>query len=56
MVENIDEKESGMKWILPLIIVILLLIIGFWFCSKPAEPPAANTNLANANANVNANK
>lgn len=36
MAEDFDEKESGMKWLLPLIIVFLLVIIGYWFCSKPA--------------------
>lgn len=54
--ENTDEKESGMKWLLPLIILILLVIAGYWFCTKPKEPPkteappaTANTNTANAN-------
>jgi hypothetical protein len=57
MAENIDEKDSGMKWLLPLIIVVLMVIAGFWFCSKPAAVlPAANTNAPAANANTNAIK
>jgi Na+/H+ antiporter NhaC len=52
--ENIDEKESGLKWILPLVVLILLVVIGFWFCSKPAAaPPVTNANTANANSNTN---
>lgn len=56
MAENIDENESGMKWLLPVIIVVLLIIAGFWFCSKPPAPPVTNTTAPAANANVNANK
>jgi hypothetical protein len=52
--ENTDEKESAMKWLLPLFILILLVITGYWFCTKPPEPPKteappANTNTANTN-------
>ena len=39
--ENTDEKDSALKWLLPLIIVILLIILGYWFCSKPPAPPKA---------------
>lgn len=56
MVENIDEKDSGIKRILPLIIFVLLVVAGFWFCGKPAAPPEIKTNTVNANNNVNANK
>lgn len=47
-----------MKWLAPIIILVILLIFGAWFCSKheepaqPKKPPVANTN-ANANANAN---
>jgi biopolymer transport protein ExbD len=52
-----------MKWLAPLIILVILLIFGAWFCSKAPEShevkkPAANTNAANANNTavvVNAN-
>jgi hypothetical protein len=37
--ENTEEKESGLKWLLPLIILVLLVITGYWFCTKPPEPP-----------------
>ncbi len=45
-----------MKWLAPLIILVILLIFGAWFCSKheepapPKKPPVANTNV-NANTN-----
>ena len=44
-----------MKWLAPLIILVILLIFGAWFCSKAPEShdvkkPAANTNAANTNA------
>jgi uncharacterized protein YidB (DUF937 family) len=32
-VEDFDEKDSNLKWLLPLIILILLVIFGFLFCS-----------------------
>ena len=56
--ENTDEKESGMKWLLPLIILVLLVIAGYWFCTKPPEPPKPEAPLTstNSNTNVNANK
>ena len=53
--ENTEEKESGMKWLLPLIILILLVIGGYWFCSKPPEPAKPEAPPANANANANTN-
>jgi uncharacterized protein YidB (DUF937 family) len=33
-VNELDEKESDLKRLLPVIIVLLLIILGFWFCSK----------------------
>ena len=54
--ENTDEKESGLKWLLPLIILILLVFIGYWFCSKKTEPPKTEAPAANTNTNANANK
>ena len=48
-----------MKWLAPLIIVIILIVFGAWFCGgkheEPAAPvkkPAVNANVANA-ANTN---
>jgi len=56
MAEDFDEKEDNLKWILPLIIFALLVILGFWFCrTQPKEAPA-NAPAANTNSNVNANK
>lgn len=57
MAENFDEKESDLKRLLPVIILALLVILGFWFCrTQPkAEAPAAETT-TNANSNINANK
>ena len=57
MVEELNEKESDLKKILPLIILVLLVVLGFWFCRTPpkAEAPAVE-NKTDANSNINANK
>jgi len=46
-----NYEDSPLKWILPLILLGLLLVLGYWFCSKPPAPaePAANTNASQAN-------
>ncbi len=47
-----DNDGSPLKWILPLLLLGLLLVLGYWFCGKSA-PVATNTSV---NANANANK
>jgi len=54
--ENTDEKESALKWLLPLIILIILVALGAWFCTRPPEPPKAETPPPAANSNTNVNK
>jgi len=50
-----DGDGGGiMKWLLPLILLGLLLLLGFWFCSKAPALPATNANV-NANKTVNTN-
>jgi hypothetical protein len=39
------NEDSPMKWVVPLIILFLLIIIGYSFCSKP---PASTTGARNA--------
>lgn len=65
---SLDDGSGGgsiLKWLLPLILLGLALLLGFWFCGKPqpgantagnmnANKPAANAN-ANSNMNANAN-
>lgn len=52
--------NSGLHWIAPLAILVVLIILGAWFCrtnpepAKPEAPKPANTNTANANS-VNGN-
>ncbi len=36
------DNDSPLSWLLPLIIVALLVILGYSFCSKPEEHKAAN--------------
>ena len=57
-VENTDTDDSPLKWLLPLIILILLVIIGAWFCSKSPAPETKTepSKPVNANAATNANK
>lgn len=50
---------SILKWLLPLIILGLLVVLGYWFCGKSTPPTPTNTNAntankTNANANANA--
>ncbi len=45
---------SMMNWLLPLILLGLLVILGFWFCGRsptPAIPANSNANAAAVNAN-----
>jgi outer membrane protein OmpA-like peptidoglycan-associated protein/uncharacterized protein YidB (DUF937 family) len=55
-----DVTSSGggiLKWLLPLILLGLLLLLGWWFCDKkPATPTGnMNTNVNKTNVSVNAN-
>lgn len=53
------DGDSGgiLNWLLPLILLGLLLLVGFWFCSKSPAPttPAGNANANKANANAHSN-
>ena len=45
-----DEGSSPLKWLLPLLLLGLLLVLGYWFCGKsptPTTPVNVNTNKAN---------
>jgi uncharacterized membrane protein len=51
-----EEREtSTMKWLVPLIIIIILIIFGAWFCTHHPEPPPAPKPPVNANANTVSN-
>ena len=50
-----DEENPLLAWLLPLIILVLLVIVGYSFCGGKSEPVAVpetnvNTNTANVNA------
>ncbi|MDQ2747714.1 MAG: YidB family protein [Acidobacteriota bacterium] len=47
-----DGGGSALKWLIPLLLLGLLIVLGYMFCGK-STPVATNT--ANANANVTAN-
>lgn len=54
-----NANNSPLAWLLPLLLLGLLLVLGYWFCSKSPEPAApvvtnANANKIAANTNVNA--
>jgi uncharacterized protein YidB (DUF937 family)/outer membrane protein OmpA-like peptidoglycan-associated protein len=57
---DVTDGGSGiLKWLLPLLLLGLLLLLGYWFCGK-GQAPATNTNTninkpANVVTNVNAN-
>lgn len=48
-VENINDfnDDSPLKWLLPLVILALLIILGYSFCGKAEEHKTANINVAN---------
>lgn len=48
-----DGDSSALKWLIPLLLLGLLIVLGYMFCGKSTVPVATN---ANANANANANK
>lgn len=50
-----EGNNSPLAWLLPLLLLGLLVILGFWFCGKKSEPVATvNTSVNKANANVSA--
>ena len=57
--DDVTEGGGGiLKWLLPLILLGLLLLLGYWFCNKAPVVPVgnANSNVNKSNTNVNANK
>jgi uncharacterized protein YidB (DUF937 family) len=48
------NDDSPAKWLVPLIILVLLIVLGWAFCSKPEAPHAAvtNTNVKPAMTNI----
>lgn len=51
-VEPVTGSGSVLTWLLPLLLLGLLIVLGYWFCGKGTPP--ANVNTANTNANRNA--
>lgn len=55
-VDNDFNDDSPLKWIMPLALLFLLLVIGYSFCGKSPEPAKpANANVSAGNATTNAN-
>jgi OmpA-OmpF porin, OOP family len=51
-----DGGGSMLKWLIPLILLLLLLALGYMFCSKPSAPTTVGNTNSNANkGNTNAN-
>jgi uncharacterized protein YidB (DUF937 family) len=53
--DNFDDEEdnSPLKWLLPLLLLGLLLILGYSFCSKTPVPTTTNVNANPININAN---
>ncbi len=50
--DNNDENRSPLAWLLPLLLLALLVILGFWFCGGKSEPiVTTNANINKANVN-----
>lgn len=60
--DAVDDDDSILKWLIPLILLVLLIVLGYWFCGKSATPTTptntnVNTNKTNVTSNTNtANK
>lgn len=52
--ENYEKSgDSALKWILPLLLLGLLLVTGYWFCSRTVTSPTVpNTNANQVNLNA----
>jgi len=57
-VASVDDynDDSPLKWLLPLLLFGLLLILGYSFCRKSPTPTTANANANTNSVIVNANK
>lgn len=61
-VDGDGDGDSILKWLIPLLLLGLLVVLGYWFCGKSPTPTVTNTNTntntnkvnTNANANVTA--
>lgn len=49
-VDNSGDENPVLKWLLPLVILAILLVLGFWFCGK-STPVVTNIN-TNTKANT----
>ena len=50
---TIENDSNGvMRWLLPLLILALLVVLGLWFCGKPNAPTAPTNISVNANRAV----
>lgn len=46
------DSSSTLKWLIPLLLLGLLIVLSFWFCSK-STPTTTVTNVTNTGSNVN---
>lgn len=56
--DTIDDDGDGgsvLKWLIPLLLLGLVVVLGFWFCRKAPTPAVtnANTNVNKVNTNAN---
>lgn len=55
--ESVDAGGAGsfLRWLLPLLLLLLAIALGYWFCGpgNPVAPTNANVNANRPNANAN---
>ncbi len=51
-----DNNDSILKWLLPLLLLGLLILLGYTFCGKSVVPVVPGNTNANVKSDVNANK
>ncbi|MDQ3180759.1 MAG: OmpA family protein [Acidobacteriota bacterium] len=49
------DGDSILKWLIPLLLLGLLVVLGYWFCGKSPAPTVTNTNTNTNKVNTNAN-
>jgi len=52
-VDGDGDGDSILKWLIPLLLLGLVVVLGFWFCRKSPTPTVTNTNTNTNKVNTN---
>ena len=51
--DELDNDDSIFKWLIPLILLGILIVLGYWFCGKSSAPTVPSNTIKNMNMNTN---